>query len=77
MEDVAGLHVIDSEHVEVKPNFIQKLDSASAYSEIPKGRVSVSWERKGEEIYLNVVSPVDYQLTLPKGQKIILNGGTK
>ena len=77
MEDVAGLHIIDSEHVEIKPNFIQELDSASAYTEIPKGRVSVSWERKGEEIHLNVVSPVAHRLILPEGQKIILNGGAK
>lgn len=74
MSSVAGLNIIDCETVEIKPNFIKKLDYASAYYDLPKGRVSVSWKRTEDKIELKIESPVEYSLNIPEdiGKKVIL-----
>ena len=43
---LAGLTVVDSNTVKVTPSFVDDLDYASAWHELPAGRVSVSWKRE-------------------------------
>ena len=62
---VAGLRIVNSEKVLISPNFINQLDYASAYHDLPKGRVSVSWKRVGDEIELEVKCPVEYEIKIP------------
>lgn len=52
--DIAGLNVVNSERVEIKPSFIKKIDSASAYYYLPHGKVEVRWGREKEKIILTV-----------------------
>lgn len=49
---LAGLKVIDSKTVVISPAFVKALDSASAYYDLPAGRVEVKWERNGERYKL-------------------------
>lgn len=49
MECVAGLRVIDSQTVAVRPDYISVLDYAEAWCELPAGRVRVRWERRANE----------------------------
>ena len=62
---VAGLRIVNSEKVQISPNFINQLNYASAYYDLPKGRVSVSWKRVGDEIELEVKCPVEYEIKIP------------
>lgn len=39
----------DSAYFEVKPNFVSQLQNASAWHNAPCGKISVSWERTGEQ----------------------------
>lgn len=66
---IAGLNVIDSKTVQIKPNFIENLDHASAYYELPTGKISVSWKRAGCGISLSVdsVDGIEYDIILPDG----------
>lgn len=54
---LAGLNIEDPTHVRISPNFIEALDSAMAYYDLPAGRAAVKWERKGSEILLTVEIP--------------------
>ena len=45
MTALAGLTVIDSNTVKVEPMFVDDLDYASAWHELPAGKVTVSWKR--------------------------------
>lgn len=69
MKCIAGLNVIDFQSVEIKPFFIEKLDYASAYYELPKGKVSVEWKRKNDGVILKVNCPDSIRCTikLPDG----------
>ena len=66
---LAGLLVVDSEHIEIKPDFIKSLEFASASLELPKGKVSVSWQRVEDKIKLdiNCCDGVEYKIKLPGG----------
>ncbi len=66
MSAVAGLRVVDSKHIEVRPNFISQLDYASAFYDLPDGRVSVLWKRCGEDIELDVSCPTEYEIVIPQ-----------
>ncbi len=65
---LAGLNIEDSIHVRISPNFIEALDSATAYYDLPAGRAAVKWERNRDEILLTVEIPegVECSLDLPK-----------
>ena len=43
--------------LDIKPNFIGKLDHAYAYHLAPEGKIEAGWERRGEKICLSVVVP--------------------
>ena len=66
---IAGINVTDCQTVEIKPYFIEKLNYASAYYELPQGKVSVEWKRNGDEIILNVNYPenVSCSIKIPEG----------
>lgn len=60
---VAGLRVIDSRTVEVKPSYISSLNYAEAYCDLPAGRVTVRWERLPDgTTSLKVDSPKDIRI---------------
>lgn len=65
MSELAGLKIIDSAHVRIEPAFIGGIDRASAYYELPQGRVSVSWERADSEIVLRIDAPQGCDVTIP------------
>ncbi len=69
MRVVAGLRVEDSTHVVIRPAFIAKVEHAEAYHELPKGRVSVRWERGEKGIAVRVEAPrgVTCKVELPEG----------
>lgn len=69
--DIAGLNVVNSERVEIKPSFIKKIDSASAYYYLPCGKVEVSWRREKEEIILavNCDTGIQCDIRLPEESK--------
>lgn len=66
---IAGINVIDSKTVIVKPCFIERLEHASAYYELPAGRVSVSWRRTDRDILLEVIchDSLNCNIILPEG----------
>ena len=78
MTRVAGLYIADDTHVEIRPDYISFLTFAGAYYELPAGKVSVHWEKKGEIYELKVSCPeaVDCKLVLPKEQvtMVVLQG---
>ncbi|MBE6548932.1 MAG: hypothetical protein E7670_00715 [Ruminococcaceae bacterium] len=45
MTTLAGLTVVDSNTIKVSPVFVDDLDYASAWHELPTGKVTVSWKR--------------------------------
>ena len=65
---IAGLNIIDSKNILIKPQFISDIDYAKASYELPLGTVSVSWEREDGEIILDFSCPngVQYKIELPK-----------
>ena len=73
MTSIAGLNVIDSTTVTIRPCFIKSLTHASAFYELPDGRVDVSWEREGDKINLNVScsSKIKYDIVIPDEYKDI------
>ncbi|MBO5061001.1 MAG: family 78 glycoside hydrolase catalytic domain [Clostridia bacterium] len=54
MCELAGLYIVNSQEVEIRPKFIEKIDFASAYYDLPKGRAEVSWKRTADGIKLDV-----------------------
>ena len=66
IERVAGLKVIDSENVLIQPDFIDGLDYASAYYDLPGGRVSVSWKRENGKVKVSYEAPVGVSVTEEK-----------
>lgn len=71
MTRVAGIHVIDAAHVEIKPDFIGALTYAQAYYELPAGKVEVRWERKADFCEVRISHPEGIVCTavLPEGCK--------
>lgn len=67
--------VIDAATVEIKPEFVRQLEFASAYYDLSKGRVSVSWRREQAGIKLDVAccDGVAFKIVLPAGY-IMENG---
>ena len=59
--------MVDSTTVHIKPNFIENLDYAEAYYELPAGKVNINWKRTKNGIQLNVdcAESIHYQVVLP------------
>ena len=61
ISDIAGIRVNDSflgsEHVDIVPTFMKKLNCAKAYFDSSLGRIESEWERKGDRIILKVTAP--------------------
>jgi alpha-L-rhamnosidase len=70
---VAGIRINPTgrnvREAEIKPAFLQALRHASAYYDMPDGRVTVSWSRDGGEIKVTLRIPdgVKATLVLPEG----------
>lgn len=66
---IAGLHIADAKTVEIRPHFIEDLEYASAYEELPSGKISVLWKRTGEgiELHVDADEAVTYTVCLPDG----------
>lgn len=72
--DLAGLYILHADAVRIAPSFLPQLDSASAYYELPSGRVSVSWERVDGAVTLTYSAPSTVSCDLsgiPQGVKVI------
>ena len=54
---VAGIDVVAHDKVNIKPNFIEGLDFAEAYYDLPSGRVSARWERVDGGVSVTVDAP--------------------
>ena len=55
---IAGLEIIDDKTVKINPCRVKSIDFASAYYELPLGKVSVSWKRvENGEIELTYTAP--------------------
>ena len=61
MTEIAGIHIINCENIKIKPNFINSIKYAEASYDLPKGKVSVFWERKDGQIFVRIKSPVKYE----------------
>lgn len=61
---LAGLEVLDSKTVRIKPCPVSSIDCAEAYYELPSGKVSVKWQRLAS-------GEVDVSYEAPEGVKII------
>jgi len=72
---LAGLSYRESK-LEIRPNFIDKLDSASAYYLAPEGKIETSWERLGDKIHLKVAAPNTVQGTIRPSAGYIFEDGT-
>ena len=62
----------DITYFEVKPNFVEKLQNASAWHDAPCGKISVSWERTGEntvELAIEASKAMLGKIVLPEGYK--------
>lgn len=66
MSCIAGLKVIDSKNVQISPCFISSLSFAEAYHNLPRGRVSVRWQRteNGINVFLKLPVGVQYSAEL-------------
>lgn len=69
---VAGLNVKNHNTVEIAPDLFDTLDYAKASCELPCGKISVSWNRDGKNIMLNVDcdEKINYFVVLPKGYEM-------
>jgi len=54
---IGGLTVIDSKTVRIEKCRIASVDSASAWYELPTGKVTVKWQRENGEIRLDYSAP--------------------
>ena len=76
MRQLAGLnvnpHKTDPNEILVHPHFIDALDHASAWYDLPAGRVEISWRRDGEGIALSVngAGGIDCKIELDAGYGI-------
>ncbi|MBE6551349.1 MAG: hypothetical protein E7665_04360 [Ruminococcaceae bacterium] len=60
-----------TDNVDIMPCFIESIDNAHGEHVLPRGKLSVSWERQGEKIVMTVVKPgnVYGYIRLPVGYK--------
>ncbi len=67
MTSIAGLNVINSTTVRIQPNFIEQLEYAEAYYELPAGKVSVNWKKTsaGIKIKVDFAEGIQYNIELP------------
>ncbi|MBQ8431891.1 MAG: family 78 glycoside hydrolase catalytic domain [Clostridia bacterium] len=61
---LAGLNIVDPTHVRVAPHFVQTLNYAEAYYDLPAGRAAVKWERGDDAILLTVEVPAGVECTV-------------
>ena len=73
MTRVAGLYVVDSTHVEIRPDFINSLSRAQASYELPAGRIEVCWEKKdsGYEVLVCCPENIACKAILPDGYNVV------
>ncbi len=59
----------DLSYTKIEPHFISHLNSAMAHFDSPNGRISISWQRKGNEVVLDLNLPEDmvFDIILPDG----------
>lgn len=70
----------DITYFEIKPNFIKKLQNASAWHKAPCGKISVSWERTGEntvELAVTASKDMNGKIVLPEGYKFTDGSNSK
>ena len=70
----------DITHFEIKPNFIKKLQNASAHYDAPCGKIFVSWERTGEntvELAVTASKDMHGKIVLPEGYKFTDGSNSK
>ncbi len=67
----------DTENIDIRPLFIKELSYAKGYHDTVFGRISVFWERKGDEITLEIFAASAHHgvIGLPKGYEF--TDGTK
>ena len=73
---VGGINVKSSKNVLIRPMFIEGLNFARAYHNLPSGKVSVEWQRNGDSIELKVKCPpeTECEIELPDGYHFEDNG---
>ena len=73
---VGGINVKSSKNVLIRPMFIEGLNFARAYHNLPSGKVSVEWQRNGDSIELKVQRPPETECDteLPDGYHFEDNG---
>lgn len=82
MECVVGIKLNPNKNnlneVLIKPAFVKALDFAEAYHKAPAGKISVLWERDGNNITVKTEIPLNVtaKLVLPKGYAF-KNGATE
>ena len=75
IQRVAGIRVnprrTSPDDFDIAPSFISALDNASAYYDAPCGKISVKWQRNGEQIELNIECPEEATgyIRLPDGYR--------
>ncbi len=57
----------------IRPYFIERLTFAEAHYDMPTGRVSVRWERDGDNIVIDLTAPenANGKIILPKGYEMV------
>lgn len=71
---VAGIKVINSNEVKIKPNFIEKLSFCKASHKLPGGEVSVEWTKENGETKLLVKTTGDVKYSVELlGKKVPAN----
>lgn len=61
----------------IAPHFIETLQNASGFYESPRGKISVSWERDGEEVVLSVKAPSSMDIKLSLENYIFEDGAAE
>ena len=61
---LAGLNPIDSKTLKIKPYFAPQLQWARAYTQMPGGKASCHWEKRDEEIVMELEIPSDVTATV-------------
>ncbi len=73
IKDICGIgynpNLDDLDYVEIKPHFVTGLENASAFHKMPKGNISVKWQKFEGYILLETGVPqnMKFAICLPKG----------
>ena len=72
IREIAGLRVENSKKVTLRPDLSLPISYAEAFYELPDGRVSVRWERRDGDVYVEYTCPenVECVLTFPEGARL-------